>query len=134
VNFSNNYDKNILYLDFRNNRFYGLNGKKINLILVNEDDAEFIYSLRSNPVKNKYLNVSVDSVEKQKIWIQNYKLREEKHLEFYFKIVSENKNVGVVRIYDFKKDSFSWGSWIILDSAPKTVALESTPKIEIEIY
>lgn len=53
-------------------------------------------------------------------------MKEKNQLEFYFKIISNNKKVGVVRIYDLKDDSFCWGSWIILDDAPKTVALEST--------
>ncbi|HDI3323402.1 TPA: N-acetyltransferase, partial [Vibrio cholerae] len=32
---------------------------------------------------------------------------------------------GTVRIYDFKNDSFSWGSWILNDSKPRYAAVES---------
>ena len=32
-------------------------------------------------------------------------------------------------MYDFKSDSFCWGSWIIKEDAPKTTAIESALQI-----
>lgn len=61
MSFKSDYDKNIIkFLMFNENNFCGVNGKSIDLILVDEDDADFIYFLRSNSKKNKYLNISVD--------------------------------------------------------------------------
>ncbi|MBS0270176.1 MAG: GNAT family N-acetyltransferase [Proteobacteria bacterium] len=90
------------------------------LRLVEPDDAKFICDLRSNVTLNRHLSPSSPSVEAQKQWIEKYKTREQLGTEFYFVIVCDRKEQGVVRMYDFKSDpnSFCWGSWIILPSRP----------------
>jgi len=107
-----------------------LHGKNIIMRTVDTDDAEFVYTLRSNQEKTKYLSKVDATVESQREWIKKYKEREAKKEEFYFIIESkEKKPLGLVRMYDFKGDSFCWGSWIIKDDAPKTTAIESALQI-----
>jgi|TARA_R110002126_G_scaffold238949_4_gene382216 hypothetical protein len=85
---------------------------------VEPEDAEFICKLRSNQQLNEYISASDPDVDPQRKWIEKYKEREAVGEEFYFVIQHQMKDYGVVRLYDFKGDSFSWGSWIILPSRP----------------
>ncbi|MDX9743188.1 MAG: GNAT family N-acetyltransferase, partial [Arcobacteraceae bacterium] len=69
---------------------------------VETEDVEFIYNMRQNQEKTKYLSKITGTVESQKEWIQNYKQREENKKEFYFIIESkEEEKLGLVRMYDF---------------------------------
>ena len=105
-------------------------GKNINMRTVEIEDAEFIYNMRQNQNKTKYLSKVTGTVESQKEWIKNYKQREDKQKEFYFLIESKNsEKLGLVRMYDFNNDSFCWGSWLIKENAPKTTAIESALQI-----
>ncbi len=102
-------------------------GKHLNLRLVEESDAEFILNLRIDDSLGKFLSKTDISLDKQKEWIKNYKSREKEKKEYYFIIKknNSNENIGVVRIYNFIKNSFEWGSWIIKKGAPNYSALES---------
>lgn len=105
-------------------------GKNINIRTVDVYDAEFIFTLRQNGSKTKYLSKVTGSIETQKEWINDYKQREKEQKEFYFIIESKSEEkLGLVRMYDFKEDSFCWGSWLIKDDAPKTTAIESALQI-----
>ena len=105
-------------------------GKNINLRTVEIDDADFIYEMRQNQDKTKYLSKIIGTVESQKEWIKNYKQRENEKKEFYFVIESKNEEkLGLVRMYDFQEESFCWGSWLIKEDAPKTTAIESALQI-----
>jgi RimJ/RimL family protein N-acetyltransferase len=105
-------------------------GKNINMRTVEINDAEFIYTIRQNEAKTKYLSKVNGNVEVQKEWIANYKQREEDRKEFYFVIESKNEQkLGLVRMYDFQNDSFCWGSWLIKEDALKTTAIESALQI-----
>ncbi len=105
-------------------------GKNINMRTVTTEDAEFIYNMRQNQHKTKFLSKVTGTVESQKEWIKNYKQREEDKKEFYFIIESKDEEkLGLVRMYDFKEDSFCWGSWLIKEDAPKTTAIESALQI-----
>ena len=107
-----------------------INGKNINMRTVETKDAEFIYSMRQNEAKTKYLSKVEGTIESQKEWIKNYKQREEGKKEFYFVIESKDEQkLGLVRMYDFKEDSFCWGSWLIKEDAAKTTAIESALQI-----
>ena len=107
-----------------------LEGKNINLRTVEIEDADFIYTMRQNRKKTKYLSKVTGTVDSQKEWIKNYKQREDEEKEFYFIIESKNKDkFGLVRIYDLKNDSFCWGSWLIKEDTPKTSAIESALQI-----
>jgi RimJ/RimL family protein N-acetyltransferase len=50
-------------------------------------------------------------------WLEAYKAREQAGEEYYFVIVSDGADAGLVRMYDFRevdgRRSFCWGSWII---------------------
>lgn len=107
-----------------------ISGKNINLRTVTTDDAEFIFDLRKNVHKTKYLSKVEGTVEDQKQWINQYKTREINQEEYYFIIESKiHEKLGLVRMYDFKDNSFCWGSWLIKDTAPKTTAIESALQI-----
>ena len=107
-----------------------LSGKNINMRTVDLDDATFIYNMRQNQIKTKYLSHVNGTMKDQENWIKSYKKREEKEEEFYFVIESKfEEKLGLVRLYDFKKDSFSWGSWIIKEGAPKTTGIESALQV-----
>jgi len=105
-------------------------GKNINMRTVETEDAEFIYSMRRNQNKTKYLSKVTGTIESQKEWIKSYKKREEKKEEFYFVIESKNvEKLGLVRMYDFRANSFCWGSWLIKEEAPRSTAIESALQI-----
>ncbi|WP_202392294.1 hypothetical protein [Helicobacter saguini] len=150
-------------------------GNNIIMRLVETSDAEFILEMRLDSKKNRYISKVENDLEKQILWLKEYKKRESKCEEFYFIIesksaensdnskVSKSENIesknanliqkgeifntnadskkimnfetreklGLVRIYDFKLDSFCWGSWIIKDSAPKLAAIESAMQVYI---
>lgn len=103
-----------------------IEGRKINLRLVNLEDAKFILDLRMNEKLNKYISDVDDDLKKQREWLKKYKRRESEEKEYYFIIESKSEEkLGTVRIYDLKSDSFSWGSWIIKDNAPSYASIES---------
>ena len=46
--------------------------------------------------------------------------------EFYYVIERKDRTrCGLVRLYDFDAESFTWGSWILDESKPRKAALES---------
>ncbi|QKD71056.1 GNAT family N-acetyltransferase [Proteus terrae] len=103
-----------------------LTSKTIKLRLVNEDDAEFILSLRTNSTYNRFLSPVNNDIKKQKEWIKFYKKKEKNNEEFYFIIEKlDNTPCGTVRIYDIHANSFSWGSWILNKNKTRTAAVES---------
>lgn len=82
--------------------------------LVEEEDSEFIFLLRSDKLLGKHLNRTEDNPESQRIWIRNYKFRERSGDEFYFICIDQinNQRLGVFRLYNFIDDSFGTGSWL----------------------
>lgn len=104
---------------------FPLLGKHISLRLVELSDAAFIYSLRSDK-KAQFLTQITGGISLQEEWIAAYQKRETLGEEFYFIIESlEGQSFGTIRIYDFAKDSFCWGSWLIQDGTPAYVGIES---------
>ncbi len=105
-------------------------GKNINMRTVEIEDAKFICDMRQNENKTKYLSKVSGTIDTQKEWIKDYKIRENKKKEFYFILESKDKEkLGAVRMYDFRDGSFCWGSWLIKENAPKTTAIESALQI-----
>jgi RimJ/RimL family protein N-acetyltransferase len=101
-------------------------GHAIDLRLVELDDAGFIVGLRSDPRLSRFLSPISDSVERQRQWLADYKNRERDGLEYYFVIESkECRPYGTARLYDFRGDSFCWGSWIIRPGSPPWFSVES---------
>ena len=88
---------------------YGLNVR-----LVEEKDAGFILSLRTNPKLSRYIHNTDDSLDKQRQWIRDYKKRELEGKDYYFIYYYEGKPIGVNRIYDIHDSWATGGSWVCL--------------------
>lgn len=101
-------------------------GKSISFRSVQLEDAEFILSLRLDDRLNRYLSPVDSNLQQQVDWLREYKKRELNGTEYYF-IIEDNRGeeLGTLRLYDFRDNSFSWGSWIIKQGAPSNVAIES---------
>jgi RimJ/RimL family protein N-acetyltransferase len=101
--------------------------RRTRLRLVNADarDAAYICALRGDETLNRHLNRSAADVAAQLAWLKAYKAREQAGEEYYFVIVSDGADAGLVRLYDFcERDgrrSFCWGSWIV--PAPRAPGL-----------
>lgn len=105
-----------------------LNGNKIVLRLVKEEDSSFILKLRQNKELNKYISSTDITVEQQKEWIKKYKIREENREEYYFVILNKkiNQPCGTVRIYNIDKINriATWGSFILDFTRPDGASKE----------
>lgn len=88
--------------------------------LVNEEDAEFILSLRNNPKLSKFINPTSGDVNQQREWIRLYKDREAKGLDYYFIYYLDEMPIGLNRIYDIDEDNncATGGSWICTPGLP----------------
>jgi len=99
----------------------------MNVRLVTEKDAEKILELRTNVLLKKYLHTTDQNLEKQKSYIREYKIREEKEVEFYFafQIKEYKEPIGFYRIYDidYINNSFSIGSWIFQQGVSESFAI-----------
>jgi len=96
-----------------------------NLILrnVNTEDAAFILELRIDANKSKHISKTSSDLQQQVTWLKKYAQDDS---QIYFIIQNKNlENVGTVRLYDQKEDSFCWGSWIIKDGSPSNFSIES---------
>lgn len=102
-----------------------IQGKTISLRYAEPDDAEFIYSLRIEPTRNKFVSQVSGGAENQRAWLERYKDRERAGTEHYFIIEGDSGPIGTVRIYDLQADSFCWGSWMMKPGAPPSAAIES---------
>lgn len=93
-----------------------LEGKLINLRLVEEKDANFILNLRNNKELSKFISSTNIKLEEQIKWIKDYKIRENKKEEFYFIVETKDGTpCGTVRIYNINYESkeTTWGSFIL---------------------
>lgn len=98
-------------------------GRRLVLRDANLTDAAFILSLRTDRRKSKYLSYTSPDIEKQINWLEDYANKSD---QAYF--IIEDKfggEIGVVRLYDQRNDSFCWGSWILKNDAPQSAAIES---------
>ena len=98
---------------------------EVSLNPVVVDDAEFILSLRADPELNRYISSTPQDAEEQRKWLRDYKQREAEGLEYYFIISKNEVKLGTIRAYDFRCNSFCWGSWIILRGVAPQVAVAS---------
>ena len=104
-----------------------VDGIRLRLRLVEPDDAEYIFSLRTDPAYATHLSSVSGTVEDQRAWIRAYKAKEAAGSEFYFVIERRDTGepCGLVRLYDIEGDRFTWGSWILDETKPSKAALES---------
>lgn len=99
-----------------------IHGKNLFLRNVTTDDAQFIFSLRSDPKKSKYLSKISESIQQQISWLINY---QESDDQAYFIVCNQQGDeLGCVRIYDPQGLNYAWGSWLMIDGLPPTYALE----------
>lgn len=97
---------------------YTINKYGLMARFVEEADAEFIISLRTDKSLSKYIHSTDSSIDNQKEWIRNYKEREAKGLEYYFIFYSEDKPIGLERIYNMTSDAFTHGSLVFSPTSP----------------
>lgn len=100
----------------------------LNLDLVDVNDAEFLYNLRTNKELTKYISPISGSIADQIEWINKYKIKEYQGKEFYFCISDlNNEKLGFVRLYniDYNKKVLTFGSFLLKENHPKLTALES---------
>lgn len=103
-----------------------LQSKSIRMRLVDESDAEFILSLRLDSRYNSFLSAVNPDLEAQVEWIRKYKADESSGKQYYFIVERlDGTRCGTVRVYDFREDSFSWGSWILNEDKTRYAAVES---------
>lgn len=100
--------------------------KSIRLRFVEESDAGFILSLRSDEKLNKYLSSIDADLNAQIEWIRKYKEDEKAKKQFYFIIERLNGiPCGTFRIYDLKEEYFTLGSWILNEDKTRYAVFES---------
>lgn len=101
-------------------------GQRLQLRLVEPEDAAFIHGLRTDPAYNAHLSPVTGAVADQAAWIAGYKAREAAGTEFYY-IIERRDGVpcGAVRLYGITRDSFTWGSFILNADKPPKAALEA---------
>lgn len=80
--------------------------------LVREEDASFILELRTDSKLSKYVHAVKNDLQGQIDWIREYKQREARGEDYYFIYFSNDKPIGVNRIYNITESSSTGGSWI----------------------
>ena len=101
-------------------------GPNLTLRLIQPEDAAYVHGLRTNPLYNSHLSKITGTVKDQRAWIKGYQAREAAGQEFYYVIErKDGMRCGLVRLYDFDVESFTWGSWILDESKPQKAAIES---------
>ena len=91
--------------------------------LVKEEDAEYIFKLRSDAELSKYISSVHGGVSAQVEWIRNYKKREEEGTDYYFIFLKDEEPVGLYRLYNIHGDVFTTGSWVFDRKAPAECAI-----------
>ncbi len=91
---------------------FNLNSFGLCVRLVNENDVDYILSLRTDKRLSRYIHKTDDNREKQIEWIRNYKKREQEGREYYFIYFHNGEPVGVNRIYNIFEYYGTIGSWI----------------------
>jgi acetyltransferase-like isoleucine patch superfamily enzyme len=105
---------------------YIIRAEGISMRLIEESDAKFIISLRTDAKLGLYISETSSSIENQIGWIKEYKKRESNQKEFYFIFEdSNNRKWGTIRLYNLVEDSFTVGSWICLNGNKNHIAIKS---------
>jgi len=96
---------------------------------LDETDVEQIINIR-NTRKNNFLHKINNSLDEQIIYFKNYKKRQKKEGEIYYKIYDKNHPdticglVRIVKIYEV--DCFSWESFILKEGTNPILAYDVT--------
>ena len=109
-----------------------IEGVRLRLRLIEPDDADYVYGLRTDPAYNTHLSAVQGTASDQRRWIEGYKAREAELHELYYVIERRDGTpCGLVRLYDITGESFTWGSWILDHNKPHKAALESAVLIYV---
>ena len=90
---------------------YGINAR-----LVQEKDAAFIISLRTDSDLSQHIHITSSSIDDQINWIKEYKKRENEGRDYYFIYEKDGKAIGVNRLSEINVNTGVTGSAI----CPKT--------------
>ncbi len=100
-----------------------LKGRFVTLRPVNEADAEYILSIRTDSERSYFLKPVENNVEKQRAWITEHNRRADGH---YFVIInSQQQPCGLIRIHDITKKQYTIGSWLVGPECGGFAAIES---------
>lgn len=96
------------------------------LRLITVNDAEFIVNLWTNPLVRSFISEFMPTINSQIKWIQDYKLKEQLGLDYYFIAQDQNGNrYGTIRLNYFEEDSFVLGTWIFMPNSPFGMAVKA---------
>ncbi len=84
----------------------------VDVRLVEEKDAEFILSLRTDEKLARFLHKTDNDINKQIEWIKAYKEREKQGIDYYFIYFYQDIPYALNRIYDITEQQCTGGSWI----------------------
>ncbi|MGJ8561819.1 MAG: GNAT family N-acetyltransferase [Litorimonas sp.] len=108
------------------NNIEWIEGPSLVLRLVQPEDAQYLFDLRTDTAYNEHLSRVDGLVADQRRWIEDYKLREAERQELYYIIERhDGTRCGTVRLYEISDENFTWGSWILDQAKPRKAALES---------
>ena len=100
----------------------------ISVIEVEVNDASYILKLRLDESYSKYISKVSDDVSAQKNYIRQYLKSNIRGRNSFYCILTNTatgERCGTVRIYNFKDDTFEWGSWILDDNKTRYAAMET---------
>ena len=104
-------------------KLYSLEVREIKI-----SDADYVLKLRLDDSYSKYLSKVSDDLGAQVKYINHY-IEENSATRSSFYFILKNsvtgKKCGTVRIYNFNKDTFEWGSWILDDNKTLYAAMET---------
>lgn len=104
-------------------KLYSLNAREIV-----EADVDYLYQLRNDARYNKFISKIDSSPKAQLNYIRSYNNKNKlQRNSFYFILENKDKNqpCGTVRLYNFRENSFEWGSWILDGNKTRYAALET---------
>lgn len=91
-----------------------ISGYSFRLRPVSLEDAAFIVEVRTDPQRNRFINLTSADVEKQQQWLKRYF---EEPDDYYFIIENQatGEREGTVGIYglDAKAKRAEWGRWVV---------------------
>lgn len=93
---------------------------------VDERDAEFILLLRTDEELGRWIHSTDNDLEKQKLWLRDYKKREREGLDYYFIFYKDGNPVGLNRLYHIEGTTFTTGSWIFDKNAPMECSIAAS--------
>jgi hypothetical protein len=103
--------------------------------LVQETDAAFILSLRTDSNRNKHLSPTDNSLDNQVQWLRAYKEREARGKEYYFIYTDEQQHdAGLFRLYNINGNTVTAGSWLSKPGIEAFTALKADLYVSVLIF